>query len=145
MTLPFGLNVAAAEALGRGPEMRHYVEAVAVELADEIRGIMETSTPSGRTYRIPDTEDTYVASAPGEPPAIRLNTYAAAWRGSPAVLSGTKITAAAVNDRRTEDGKYAIGELLELGTERMKPRPHISPALVMVANRSGGRLAVVTD
>lgn len=148
-------------AKGKAAEnLAYFVEAAAADLRDEIVQQMDPGPPrTGREYRVPGTgiidEVTgkikrgtgtmYTASAPGEPPAIRTGEYANAWQTSPAVIEGDKVMAAATNDRKTENGQYLVGDLLEHGTNdiltygtRMEPRPHIRPAMEIVAQRWGG-------
>jgi len=74
---------------------------------------------SGRTYPVPDTQQTYTASAPGEPPARRTGELARSYQthepmsGTPEAYVGT-------------DSPYALP--LEKGTRRMAARPHFRPA-----------------
>lgn len=142
-----------AKAAGRAYG-RHLLAAVVTDLRDEIVAQMDPGPPrTGRIYPMPNGGGTYQASAPGEPPAIREGNYAAAWQTSPVVERGHIMIAAAVNDRKTEDGKHFIGDLLENGTQRitpsedgdttiehMAPRPHIAPAVDIVAERYGAKL-----
>jgi hypothetical protein len=77
---------------------------------------------SGRTYKIPGTNRTYVASAPGEAPASRLGDLRRSVDKSPV---------------ERIDGEYAgsVGSpldksvMLELGTRRMGARPSLQPAI----------------
>jgi hypothetical protein len=136
---------------------KHKVEAVAEDLAKEIKRQMEEAPPrSGHEYPMPGSTSgqTYTASAPGEPPAIRLGHYRDAWAATPAVVRGDKVMAFAVNDRKTEDEEHFIGEILEYGSTRytdpapdsmivpttvhVAPRPHIRPAMEEVAARWPG-------
>ena len=133
-----------------------------------VRGMEEADPRSGREYRVggvideatgkikPGTGTLYTASAPGEPPAVRTGTYLGRWQTTPAVVTGTRVSAAAVNDAKTEDGEHYIGELLEYGTHRataasgggtimpyeasMAPRPHIRTAVEEVAEQLGARV-----
>lgn len=127
-----------------GDRLKHYVEAVATDLRDEIVLGMDPG-PGPRTgaeYPKPDASGTYTASAPGEPPAVRMGEYAGAWQVAPAVVSGDKIIGAATNDRKTEDGEHFIGEILEYGTTdgKILPRLHIRPAAEIVAQKWGGKV-----
>ena len=132
-----------------------YVEAVAVDLRNEIVNQMDPGPPrTGRGYPVPGTmsdrdraptsgpRPTYTASAPGEPPAVATGAYVGAWQSTPGVSRGSQVVAYATNDRKTADGKHFVGEILEYGTEdgRIAPRPHIRPALEIVAERHGGRV-----
>lgn len=139
--------------------LKHAVEAIATDLRNEIVHTMDPGPArTGHEYPVPGTGTidpetgrrkrgtgrTYTASAPGEPPAIRTGEYAAAWQVTPAVVTGDKVIAAAVNDRKTEGGQHFIGVILEYGTTdgKIAPRPHIRPALDAVAQRHGGTVEV---
>jgi hypothetical protein len=123
--------------------LSHRAEAVATDLRDEIvLGMDPGPGPrTGHEYPMPDGSGTYTASAPGEPPAVRTGVYAGAWQVSPPVIQGNRVVAAAVNDRRTEGGD-SLGLILEFGTTdgKIAPRPHIRPAMEIVAQRWGGRI-----
>lgn len=127
-----------------GRSLGPYVEAVATDLRDEIVLQMDPGPGprTGREYAMPDGAGRYTASAPGEPPAVRTGEYAGAWQSTPAVQHGDKVTAAAINDRMTEDQKHFIGAILEYGTDdgKIDPRPHIRPAMEVVAQRWGGKI-----
>ena len=108
----------------------HIVEAAATVLRDEIVQTMEQADPTGRTYRVPGTATEYRASAPGEPPAVREGRYRDSWKTSTAVRQGTRVAASAYTDLRVgSSGQYVLGELLEFGTVKMAPRPHVRPAI----------------
>lgn len=125
--------------------LTHLVTAVATDLRDEIVLQMDPGPGprTGHEYPMPDGSGTYTASAPGEPPAVRMGEYANAWQVSPAVVQPGRVSAAATNDRRTEDGVHAIGAILEYGTDdgKIAPRPHIRPAMEIVARRWGGKVS----
>jgi len=105
-------------------------EAGARILVDAIKDQMEEAPPrTGREYTIPGTETKYIASAPGEPPAIREGVYLARWQPTKAFRTERGVAAAAVNTAVTED-EYPIGLLLEDGTYRMAPRPHIREGML---------------
>lgn len=71
---------------------------------------------SGKVYRIPFSKATYVASAPGEPPAQRTRNLHLHWNGSVKGGSGKDFTL------RFESGeKYSV--YLDEGTTKMAPRP----------------------
>ena len=93
-------------------------------LRDEIVDLMERSIPSGAVY------GTHQASAPGEPPAIDRGNYRDSWKVEEAQARQSRVSAAAYTDLRV--GKHLLGELLEYGTGRMEPRPHVRVALVTV-------------
>jgi len=75
---------------------------------------------SGRTYKVPGTQRTYTASAPGEAPA----TATASLRQS---VKGTVET-----EGKTVIGKVGTdkehGKELEFGTTHMAPRPWLRPS-----------------
>ena len=75
---------------------------------------------TGRTYRVPGTQVTYTASAPGEPPAVQTGQL----RNS-------------VRDNVYKREKSVVGEVgtelmkglwLEKGTRKMAPRPWLEPS-----------------
>jgi len=77
----------------------------------------------GRRYRVPHTKRYYIASAPGQPPAVRTGTFRNSWQPS-MEYSGSTFLGKIESDARTDNGRYVLGELLENGTSRMAPRPH---------------------
>jgi hypothetical protein len=95
---------------------------------------------SGRRYKIPGTyrrqRDTssgkmvngkyYTASAPGEAPAVRTGIFRLSWGTHIRVeRQGDKFKAiAAIESNVRVGGRYLLGEILEEGTPRMKPRPY---------------------
>lgn len=90
-----------------------------------------TGEGTGREYRVPGTNRTYIASSPGEPPATMFGDL----RQSPKL-------------QVFEEGKnygYAVGSglkkavWLEKGTSKMKPRPSLRPA-ARETEREIGRL-----
>lgn len=96
-------------------------------LRDEIQAVMRSSTPSGRMY------GSHQASAPGQPPAIDTAAYIDSWKVDPAQLRRTQVSAAVYSDFRVEGTKsWILAMLLEYGTDRMLPRPHIRVALANV-------------
>ena len=114
----------AAELLGP------LAEAGARILVDAIKDEMEEAPArTGREYKIPGTQTTYTASAPGEPPAIREGIYSNGWTSTKAFRTQRGVAAAAVNNIATEAGD-PIGLLLEDGTVRMAPRPHIREGML---------------
>lgn len=110
---------------------------------NEIVEQMDPGPPrTGRTYRIPGTGRTYVASAPGQPPAVREGIYRERWQTLPAVDDGETIRAFVVNDARAENGE-PLGKLLEFGTIHMRPRPHIQPAKLLLVPKIKALIARV--
>lgn len=93
---------------------------------------------SGRRYRVPYTRGNYmknrkrqrrharwyIASAPGEPPAMRTGTFRNSWWPRPR-QEGDTVYAGIF----TPYGKLA--EWLEHGTSKMKPRPYVDPIKAM--------------
>ncbi len=80
---------------------------------------------SGRRYRIPNTKQTYKASAPGESPAARTGMFRLSW-GTRVRLerSGRQYRAVAAIESRLKVKSYLLAELLENGTSRMSSRPY---------------------
>lgn len=91
---------------------------------EEVVAVMEESEPSG-ARRAGHTH-----SADGEAPAILSEEYAKAWHTE----EGPDGTARAVNDHLAEEGG-SLAVMLEYGTEKMGPRPHIRPALERTVER----------
>ncbi|HSW31873.1 MAG TPA: hypothetical protein VLH75_20485 [Longimicrobiales bacterium] len=123
------INPQALQKLGAGgfdgPRAALLAEAGARIVADSVKDVMEEAPPrTGREYLVPGTKTPYTASAPGEPPAIREGLYAAGWEATKGTVVGKRAVAFAVNAVATEDG-ISIGAMLEDGTSRMAPRPHI--------------------
>ncbi len=82
---------------------------------------------SGRTYRVPGTRRTYIASASGEPPAVRTGTYRNSWHQktySEGINQNFTVHSTIKNDVKTEAGNHYLGDILENGTGKMAPRPH---------------------
>jgi hypothetical protein len=83
---------------------------------------------SGRMYRIPGTKVDYRASAPGEAPAVRTGIFRLSWGTRVHVeKKDTKYRCVASIESNVKVGKYILGDLLEDGTRRMKPRPYKNP------------------
>lgn len=70
---------------------------------------------SGRTYKVPGTQRTYTASAPGEPPAQATAELRKSVRAS--VRGEDKMVIGEVGTDRN------YGPMLEFGTKNMAPRP----------------------
>jgi len=80
---------------------------------------------SGKRYRIPFTSKTYQASAPGESPAVRTGMFRLSWGTHVHVeKNGVHFKAVSAIESNVKAGKYLLGEILESGTGRMKPRPY---------------------
>ena len=79
----------------------------------------------GRRYRVSGTRQSYQASAPGESPANRTGIFRLSWRTRVRVeKQGNKFRAISSIESGLRVGKWNLGELLEGGTRRMKPRPY---------------------
>ena len=94
---------------------RKAVEAAATEWRNGIVEVL-TGERTGRTYRRPRTKATYRASRPGEPPASVTGRLRGSYRVR--VISDTEAEVGSPLD---------YSEMLEKGTSRMLPRPHIEP------------------
>lgn len=100
------------------------------QAVNEVRNqVLETLSGgrSGRTYKVPGTNKTYTASAPGEPPAQRLGEL----RQS-------------ISSQVQGEGKQVIGmvgsnkiyaPMLEFGTRKMAPRPWLRPTFEKMQKR----------
>lgn len=80
---------------------------------------------SGRIYRVPSTQRTYQASAPGESPAVRTGAFRMSWGTHVHVeKNGKHFRAISAIESKERAGGYLLGEMLENGTAKMKPRPY---------------------
>lgn len=93
---------------------------------------------SGRRYKVPGTyrrqrDKTdgkmkngryYTASAPGEPPAVRLGHFRMSWQPSARIEDGLYTSILESELMVGTKQKYLLGEILEKGTRKMAPRPH---------------------
>lgn len=128
-------------------EIRAQLGPVALAMAEvaerEIRETMERSVPSGERY--PDPEGgTYVASAPGEPPAIRTREYLNSYGTAGPIQRGSKsVTAVRSNRMVGRNADKPLWAILEYGTFRQAPRPHVRPgseeAARAIRQLAGGR------
>lgn len=108
--------------------IRQQVEGRSHKAANELRNsalLVLRGQRSGRRYRVPGKKVYYTASAPGEPPASRTGLFRISWQPT-ALKQGNTYISRIESDRRTDKGKYLLGEILENGTPggRMAPRPH---------------------
>lgn len=75
---------------------------------------------TGREYTVPGTNTTYTASAPGEPPAVRL--------GELRQSLGTKVEAKGATVLGHMGTPLEHGEHMEHGTKNILPRPWLKPS-----------------
>ena len=75
---------------------------------------------SGKTYRLPNKQRTYQASAPGESPAVRTGDLKNRWRKQ--VLGQKNGNDLHIVARIRSDMPYS--DMLEEGTSKMAPRPY---------------------
>ena len=80
---------------------------------------------SGKKYRVPGTRRKYTASAPGESPAVRTGVFRLSWGTHVHVeKKDTRFRAVAAIESKERAGGHLLGEMLENGTGKMKPRPY---------------------
>ena len=80
---------------------------------------------SGRTYKVPHTQKTYRASAPGEPPAVRTGAFRLSWGTHVHVENqGVYFKAVAAIESKERAGGHLLGEMLENGHGHTAPRPY---------------------
>lgn len=81
----------------------------------------------GRVYRVPGSMGAYyTASAPGEVLAVRTGAYRASWKPRTEITpSGSGVTVNSICESEHEVNGYVLGALLEDGTSKMTPRPHV--------------------
>lgn len=82
------------------------------------REIIKKGPKTGRLYRLPGRKRRHRASAPGEAPA---NRYGVLRKGVDFTVKGS--------DQMEFGDTAPYGVHLELGTKRMKPRPHLSKSV----------------
>lgn len=121
-------------------EVQHQMERRSYLAANELRNsalLVLRGQRSGRRYKIPGTHRRqrdkatgkmkngryYTASAPGEPPAVRTGTFRNSWQPVAQKVFGSYISRIE-SEARTDNGRHNLGEILENGTGRMKPRPY---------------------
>lgn len=110
------------------PALREFVQGAAGSLSSMIRtkvggrGRGRTYTRSGRTHQ---------ASAPGEPPARDVGSTASSEFGSYADSWDwdTNEKPTFIEGRIGSSMWKNLGRLLEYGTSKMRPRPHVKPAV----------------
>ena len=112
----------------RTKEVMHSIEQIAskrmLEGANEVRNtVLETlsGTRTGRIYNVPGTKRTYVASAPGEPPAQATSELRKSIKAS--IKGEGKKVIGVVGT------KVKHGLMLEFGTRNMAARPWLRVSL----------------
>lgn len=116
---------------GHISNIKAQLNARAFRAANEITNqiaFVRRGTRSGRVYYIPNTRQKYHASAPGEAPADRTNTFWDGWDRraySETVGNTTTFHACAESRQKVKDGKL-LGRILEEGAPRARilPRPY---------------------
>lgn len=84
---------------------------------------------SGKKYKVPSTYAGggvfYTASAPGEAPAVRTGLFRISFKERPYIVkSNGNLIIHARAESRLKVGKHLLGDILENGTKKMKPRPY---------------------
>lgn len=80
----------------------------------------------GEEYYVPGSKSKYHASKPGEVPASASGKFRTSWNTHPVEVRRTGrdyVTVAGIESGH-KVGRHLLGELLENGTRRMKPRPY---------------------
>lgn len=85
-----------------------------------------TGNRSGRVYKVPRTKQNYTASAPGEPPAVRLGDLK---RAISHKVNKAKLTAVVGPRLIGQNPKKQYPVWLEFGTKKMAPRPFMAPTI----------------
>lgn len=100
-----------------------------VRVSNELKNaeieILSAGGGGGRTYPLPGG-GSYTASAPGEVPAVRTGAYKGSW--TPSSETSGNVFTSRLDTNHTVNG-YILGELLEGGTSKMAPRPHVDKIL----------------
>ena len=79
----------------------------------------------GRQYRVPHTKRYYTASAPGESPAVRTGAFRLSWGTHVRIeRQGNVFRCISSIESSLKAGEYLLGDILEEGKEKMKPRPY---------------------
>lgn len=95
------------------------------------RDLIKKGPKTGRLYRIAGRKRRHRASAPGEPPA---NLTGRLRRGVNFVVKGT--------DQMQFGDTVFYGFYLERGTRKMRPRPHLKPAITKNARYAEQQLGM---
>lgn len=148
--------------LALATEYAPLVERMAEIVVEEIQAQIDAGSPSGRRYYLRRSMEeieaerkerrraresgrgepkgrvrltrTYQASAPGEPPAKPTLRYRNSWRVSKVSRRDDQLLCSAYTKARAANGE-SLGWILEYGTTKMAPRPHIRPALDRASKR----------
>lgn len=105
------------------PEMiEKIMDGMAEEVVSDIFMGIQTSPPTGRAYQRRGV--THIASEPGQPPRPDIGN----------LLAGIRWKPDGKFKRRIEDGTE-YGAHLEIGTEKIRPRPFFTPVFEMWAVR----------
>jgi HK97 gp10 family phage protein len=91
----------------------------AITVNNEVKRVL-TGTRSGHTYRVPATKKTWIASAPNEPPAIRLGDLRQQYN--------YKVLGNGFNAIGYVGNPLPYSAYLEFGTKNIAPRPHLRVA-----------------
>ena len=114
-----GIEIVFQERIGEAVKrIADHAEERMLEAVNEVRNItLETlsGSRSGRIYKVPGTQKEYVASSPGEPPAVMTGALRQSIKG------GIEKEGKTVVGFVGSEEKY--GAMLEFGTSRMLPRP----------------------
>lgn len=106
--------------------MHPVARGMATSAEDQVRSLMRRSTPTGERYPDPGG-GTYVASAPGQPPAVRTREYLTSYGSTDAIDRASRVVAAVTNDRMVGGGT-PLWAILEYGTFSQAARPHVRPS-----------------
>jgi hypothetical protein len=107
------------------------------EAANEIRNETLSTLSgnrSGRVYRVPGTQRTYVASAPGEAPAVQFGDLRRSIAVAQPVVENQIVLCKVGSDLEK-------APMLELGTRKIKPRPFF----VVSAKRAETRVKAIMN
>lgn len=122
-------------------KVKHEMERRTYLAANELRTaahLVLRGQRSGRRYKVPGTYRRqrdrtdgkmkngryYTASAPGEPPAVRLGHFRLSWQPNARIEDGKYTSMIESNLQVGTKQKHLLGDILEDGTGRMAPRPY---------------------
>lgn len=108
--------------------MRKSLNEIGLEVREEDRKLIKSPPKTGRIYYIKKLKRHHQASAPGEAPANMI--------GKLARSAGYRTR----NHQEMEVGeRVPYAKFLEIGTKKMKPRPHLTKAVISV-NRNAVKI-----